>query len=91
MLWTPARRAAGDISHALQKLLPKELPPSLAGHPANLYEILSRNPNGVARRKVHQIRWGAKGIPDSYWVVTRAKFKCEGKHGKAWGWLYWKG
>lgn len=41
-------------------------------------------------KKVHQFRWSEKQIPDSYWVVTRAKFKCEGKHGKAWGMLYWK-
>ncbi|KAJ7067985.1 hypothetical protein C8F01DRAFT_1016949 [Mycena amicta] len=76
---------------ALQRLLPsRALPPVLKSHPANLYQVLSRSPN-VVGRDVHQIRWSGKNISDSYWRVTRARFKCNGTHGKVWGQLYWKG
>ncbi|KAG9219276.1 hypothetical protein CCMSSC00406_0001686 [Pleurotus cornucopiae] len=92
MFSTPMRRAAApNLSKALQHLLPKELPPSLSAKPGNLYEVLSRTPAGGVGRKVHQLRWSDKQIPDSFWLVTRSQFKCEGKHGKAWGRLYWKG
>ncbi|KAG5637623.1 hypothetical protein H0H81_003904 [Sphagnurus paluster] len=88
MLWTPARSSA--VARSIQKLLPNSLPPSLVARPGNLYEVISRTPDGGVGRKVHQIRWSEKQIGDSYWLVTRSKFKCEGKHGKAWGLLYWK-
>ncbi|KAF8897233.1 hypothetical protein BD779DRAFT_360643 [Infundibulicybe gibba] len=92
MFSTTARNsAAPNIARSLQNLLPKKLPPALAGRPGNLYEVLSRTPSGGVGKEVHQIRWGQKQISDSYWVVTRSRFKCEGKHGKAWGQLYWKG
>lgn len=80
-----------QVARALQSLLPGKLPPSLANRSGNLYEILSRTPDGGIGRTVYQMRWASKQIPDSYWEVTRAQFKCEGKHGKAWGKLYWKG
>lgn len=79
------------LSRALQKLLPKNLPPSLVIKPGNLYEVLSRTPSGGVGTEVHQIRWNYKAIADSFWLVTRTRFKCEGKHGRAWGMLYWKG
>ncbi|KAL0949863.1 hypothetical protein HGRIS_009896 [Hohenbuehelia grisea] len=93
MFWTTIRRSAAppNLGRALQHLLPEQLPPSLASNPGNLYEVLSRTPIGVVGRKVHQIRWDGKQITNSFWLVTRAKFKCEGKHGKAWGKLFWKG
>lgn len=89
MLWTPVRHSG--IARSIQKLLPNKLPPSLAGRPGNLYEVISRTPGGGVGKKVHQLRWSDKQIGDSYWLITRSKFKCEGKHGKAWGVLYWKG
>ncbi|GLB33510.1 putative mitochondrial 28S ribosomal protein S34 [Lyophyllum shimeji] len=88
MLWTPVR--SSGIAQSIQKLLPNKLPPSLVPRTGNLYEVLSRSPGGGVGTKVHQIRWSEKQIGDSYWVVTRSRFKCEGKHGKAWGLLYWK-
>ncbi|KAF5387933.1 hypothetical protein D9615_000125 [Tricholomella constricta] len=88
MSWTPIR--SSGIARSIQKLLPSNLPPSLAGRPGNLYEVISRAPDGGVGRKVHQVRWSEKQIGDSYWLVTRSQFKCEGKHGKAWGLLYWK-
>ncbi|KAJ7283501.1 hypothetical protein C8J57DRAFT_1171196 [Mycena rebaudengoi] len=79
-----------NIARTLQRLLPQALPPTLKQHPANLYQVLSRTPSAIGR-EVHQIRWSGKHISDSYWRVTRARFKCNGTHGKAWGQLYWKG
>ncbi|KAG6903317.1 hypothetical protein C0995_013070 [Termitomyces sp. Mi166 len=87
MLWTPVR---SNVANSIKKLLPRELPPSLVGKRGNLYEVLSRWPNGGVGKFVHQTRWSTKQIEGSYWLVTRSKFKCEGKHGKAWGLLYWK-
>ena len=88
MWWTSVRHSAES---AIQKLLPRKLPPSLSGNPGNLYDVISRAPGGGVGRKVHQLRWNDKQIGNSYWLVTRSKFKCEGRHGKAWGLLYWKG
>ncbi|KAG5644581.1 hypothetical protein DXG03_008155 [Asterophora parasitica] len=88
MLWTPVRLSG--VARSIQKLLPNSLPPSLASRPGNLYEIISRAPDGGVGRKVHQIRWNEKQIGESYWLVTRSQFKCQGKHGKAWGLLFWK-
>ncbi|KAJ7499219.1 hypothetical protein FB451DRAFT_1118184 [Mycena latifolia] len=79
-----------NIHRSLQRLLPKALPPALKQHPANLYRILSRTPNPVGK-EVYQLRWSDKHISDSFWRVTRARFKCNGDHGKTWGQLYWKG
>lgn len=79
-----------NITRSLQRLLPQALPPVLKHHPANIYQVLSRTPNAVGK-EVHQIRWSEKQISDSFWRVTRAQFKCNGTHGKAWGQLYWKG
>lgn len=92
MFSTLTRRApAPNVARSLKKLLPNDLPPSLEGRPGNLYEVLSRKPDGGVGREIHQTRWNNKQIEGSYWVVTRSKFKCEGKHGKIWGLLHWKG
>ncbi|KAK2466444.1 hypothetical protein APHAL10511_002086 [Amanita phalloides] len=92
MLCTLARGApALNIARSLKKLLPNDLPPSLAAKPGNLYEVLSRTPGGGIGKELHQMRWSNKRIEESYWKVTRSRFKCEGKHGRAWGLLYWKG
>ncbi|KAI0356509.1 hypothetical protein OH77DRAFT_1452340 [Trametes cingulata] len=80
-----------SVQAALRKLLPSQLPPSLSSLPGNLYEVLSRYPQDGVGQRVHQTRWGSKGIAGSYWEVTRTKLKCEGQHGKAWGVLVWKG
>ena len=76
-----------------ERLLPKpsERPPTLSSLPASLPRVLSRTPDGGIGRRVHQVRWSEKQIPDSYWVVSRTQFKLGGSHGKAWGKLYWKG
>ncbi|KAG7096648.1 hypothetical protein E1B28_004064 [Marasmius oreades] len=94
MFWTSlcSTPTIPAIPHSLQKLLPKRLPPSLAPtRSGTLYEILSKTPSGGVGKHVHQTRWSKKKIPDCFWVVTRTKFKCEGKHGKAWGKLVWRG
>ncbi|KAF5393888.1 hypothetical protein D9757_000289 [Collybiopsis confluens] len=93
MFWTAITRSSPpvNIEKSLQKLLPKKLPPSLVARPGNLYEVLSRTPSGGIGKRVYQLRWSEKNIPGCYWLVTRSKFKCEGKHGKAWGVLHWKG
>ena len=86
--------AISTIAQSLRRLLPlkkSELPPSLRPQTGNLYQILSRTPTGGVGTEVHQLRWSEKQISDSYWVITRSKFKCGGNHGKAWGQLYWKG
>ncbi|KAF8204879.1 hypothetical protein BJ912DRAFT_870470 [Pholiota molesta] len=80
------------LSQTLKHLLPtKGLPPVLKPRCGNLYEVLSRTPSGGIGLEVHQTRWAEKNIGNSYWVITRSQFKLQGKHGKAWGRLYWKG
>ncbi|KAJ3990319.1 hypothetical protein F5890DRAFT_1399289 [Lentinula detonsa] len=94
MFWTSIARSVTpppNLGKALQKLLPSRLPSSLVARPGNLYEVLSRTPSAGVGKHVYQLRWSQKNIPDCYWVVTRSHFKCEGKHGKAWGKLVWKG
>ncbi|PFH52619.1 hypothetical protein AMATHDRAFT_189316 [Amanita thiersii Skay4041] len=83
--------SASSLSRSLRHLLPEKLPPSLAGKPGNLYQVLSRTPDGGVGKEVYQMRWNNKQIEDSYWKVTRSRFKCQGMHGKVWGLLYWKG
>ena len=86
--------ATSMIAQSLRRLLPlkkSQLPPALRPQTGNLYQILSRTPTGGVGTEVHQLRWSEKQISDSYWVITRSKFKCGGNHGKAWGRLYWKG
>ena len=80
-----------DIARSIQKALPRtDLPPALRQGPGNLYQVLSRYAD-VKGKIVTQTRWSNKGISGSYWRVERARFKCEGNHGKAWGIKYWKG
>lgn len=95
MFWTSITRAAApapkNLGKSLQRLLPEKLPPSLVAYPGNLYEVLSRTPTGGIGKRVYQLRWSEKNIDGCYWQVTKTVFKREGKHGKAWGMLYWKG
>lgn len=91
IMFSTSLRQSSTLAQAVKKLLPQRLPPSLSNSPGNLYEILSRTPTGGVGREIHQIRWSQKQINNCWWRVTRTKFKCEGKHGKAWGHLYWKG
>ena len=79
------------VAKAIQHFLPSKLPPTLSDSPSSLYQVLSRFPKDGVGRKVYQTRWGTKGFPHCYWEVTRTKLKLEGKHGKAWGRLFWKG
>jgi small subunit ribosomal protein S34 len=86
--------ATSTISQSPRYILPlikSQLPPALRPKTGNLYQILSRTPTGGVGTEVHQLRWSEKQISDSYWVITRSKFKSGGNHGKAWGQLYWKG
>jgi len=88
------KTAASTIAQSFKRLLilkKSQLPPALKPQTGNLYRILSRTPTGGVGTEVHQLRWSEKQIPNSYWVITRSKFKCGGNHGKAWGQLYWKG
>lgn len=85
---------SATISQTITRRLPLKsvaLPPVLKPSKGNLYEVLSRTPAGGVGAEVYQTRWSQKSIMDSYWVVTRSVFKDEGKHGRAWGRLYWKG
>lgn len=77
--------------NALRSFLPPKPPPSLDTRAGNLYQVLSRHPNDGVGLKVHQTRWGEKGIARSYWKITRSSLKMEGRHGNAWGKLFWKG
>lgn len=80
-----------EVLVALKKLLPSNLPAALAKRPGTLYHVLSRYPRDGVGQKVHQLRWTTKGLADCYWQVTRTRLKLEGKHGVAWGKLFWKG
>ncbi|KIM67847.1 hypothetical protein SCLCIDRAFT_1209980 [Scleroderma citrinum Foug A] len=80
-----------NATRAILTLLPKELPPSLQSKSGNLCQVLSRYPRDGVGKVVHQSRWSQKGIHGCYWQVTRTQLKLEGKHGKAWGRLVWKG
>ncbi|KAF9471843.1 hypothetical protein BDN70DRAFT_887690 [Pholiota conissans] len=87
-----AASTTAALSQTLKHFLPtRGLPPVLQPRCGNLYEVLSRTPTGGVGMEVHQTRWGHKNIENSYWVITRSQFKLQGKHGKAWGRLYWKG
>ena len=80
-----------SVARAIQKLLPRHLPSTLATHPGSLYQILSRQPKDGVGQRVHQLRWGTKGFENCYWIVTKVVLKNQGKHGKAWGKLVWRG
>ena len=79
------------VARAIQHFLPSKLPPTLSNSPSSLYQVLSRFPQDGVGQRVYQTRWGVKGFPECYWEVTRTKLKLEGKHGKAWGHLVWRG
>ncbi|KAI0303204.1 hypothetical protein BC826DRAFT_948236 [Russula brevipes] len=81
---------SANVVAAFQKLLPKNLPPSLSTQPANLYQVLSRYAQDGVGQRIHQTRWTSKGISDCYWAVTRTSLKKGGTHGKAWGRLVWR-
>lgn len=84
-------KVLSKASRAIESFLPAQVPPSLDKRAATLPQVLSRYPHDGVGLKVHQCRWGHKGIDNSYYLVTRSKLKLEGKHGKAWGKLFWKG
>jgi small subunit ribosomal protein S34 len=85
------KQVVSKALRALETFLPQLSAPSLNNKAGNLYQILSRYPHDGVGIQVSQTRWGQKGIANSYWLVTRTRLKLEGKHGKAWGKLYWKG
>lgn len=74
---------------AAAKLVPKLK--VLEGTPSTLYGVLSRLPQNGVGAKVIETRWSKKGFTDCYWLVSRARLKVDGKHGKAYGQLYWRG
>ena len=79
---------------ALRKLIGGNLPPSLKRTgPMSLPQLLSMHRGDGVGLSVHQTRWSKKGIPGSYYKITRAKLKGEGEKvtGKVWGCLIWKG
>ena len=65
--------------------------PLTQNHSRSLYETLSRMPRDGVGARVTQPRWAAKGILNCYWEVTKVRIKDEGRHGKVWGRLFWKG
>ena len=85
---------ASSLPPALAKLLPATKATknaTLNPHPTTLYQTLSRLRNDGVGALVAQRRWDAKNIHGCYWKVTRVKLKDEGKHGRAWGRLVWRG
>lgn len=86
-----ARNPTVKAANALRSFLPQKPPPTLDTRAGNLYQVLSRYPQDGVGLKVHQTRWGDKGIARSYWKITRSSLKMEGRHGKAYGKLFWKG
>ncbi|KAK7060277.1 hypothetical protein VNI00_001042 [Paramarasmius palmivorus] len=88
-----------SILNTLSKIPPTLLPPKSARPPSllppgpkkTLFSILSKTSSGGVGKHVYQTRWSRKNIGDCYWVVTRSELKCEGKHGKVWGRLVWRG
>lgn len=82
---------SSQIAAAVKRLLPSTIPPSLTSRPASLPEVVSRARKDGVGMLVHQTRWNKKGLEDCYWQVTRTKLKLEGKHGKVWGKLVWRG
>ncbi|KAJ1308607.1 hypothetical protein OPQ81_004305 [Rhizoctonia solani] len=71
------------------KNLPK--PTGILNDSKSLFAVLSRLPNDGLGQRVTQARWGAKGIQDSYYTVTRVRLRANGKTGDARGTLTWKG
>ncbi|KLO15747.1 hypothetical protein SCHPADRAFT_849098 [Schizopora paradoxa] len=86
-----SRSLASSLPPALKKLIPQTTATQLSLQPRNLYETLSRLPKDGVGSRVYQTRWQSKKIGGSYYEVTRVSLKDEGKHGKAWGRLVWKG
>lgn len=77
------------VSRILPRVLPKSSP--IVRKAGSLYQMLSAMPKDGVGMKMAQDRWVKKGITDSYWEITQVRLKDEGRHGKAWGKLVWKG
>lgn len=85
---------ASSLPPALAKLLPATKATAnatLNPYPTTLYQTLSRLRNDGVGALVAQRRWDAKKIHGCYWKIIRVKLKDEGRHGRAWGRLIWKG
>lgn len=80
-----------QTAKAISDLLPQSLPGTLKPGQRNLYEVLARLPEAGVGTKVYQKRWTRKGIEGSTWKITESRLKNNGKNGKAWGLLWWKG
>jgi hypothetical protein len=76
---------------ALQGLIRGPAPRILKEGKLNLYETLSKLPGNGVGATVHQARWSTKDMADCYWKITECRTKNEGRNGKAWGTLVWKG
>ncbi|KAH7343840.1 hypothetical protein B0J17DRAFT_644193 [Rhizoctonia solani] len=72
------------------KNLPKSTP-GVLNDSKSLFAVLSRLPNDGVGQQVTQARWGAKGIQDSYYTITRVRLRANGKTGDARGTFTWKG
>ena len=85
---------ASGLPKALAQLIPAatyDATTTIFPYQTALYRTLSRLPRDGVGARVTQRRWAAKGIEGSYWEVTRTKLKDDGRHGKAWGRLVWRG
>lgn len=78
-----------SFSRTLLKTLVPESP--FLRHQPTLYETISRLPRDGLGSRVRQRRWDTKGFDDTYWEITRVRLKNEGKNGRVWGKLFWKG
>jgi len=86
------------IPRSLLKLIPEDkgrqrlaILSHIATQPRRLPAILSRLPRDGVGSCVRRETWAQKGFNDSWWEITRVKLKNEGRDGRAWGRLWWRG
>lgn len=91
MHFTRVLQSVAALPRALAGLVPKTTSDAISDKPRTLYQTLSRLPKDGIGARVFQTRWQSRGIEGCFWEVTRVTLKLEGKHGKAWGKLVWRG
>ena len=89
----PILASDSELTMSFSAKLLKAVAPdsSLLSNKGTLYETLSRLPQDGIGARVRQKRWDVMGRKDTYWEVTRVTIKNEGKNGKAWGRMVYKG
>eukprot|EP00761_Pharyngomonas_kirbyi_P012610 gb/GECH01012637.1/.p1 GENE.gb/GECH01012637.1/~~gb/GECH01012637.1/.p1 ORF type:complete len:123 (+),score=17.90 gb/GECH01012637.1/:1-369(+) len=61
----------------------------LSEKPKNFFEHIAHVPNYGLGMNWRRKTW--KHVPNSHWTLTKLKLSPDGRHGKAWGYLTWKG